>query len=143
MKRLLKYIPIHMHDDFLEYALVYHKLLPENIDSCVQLELIASEYLFKNKKGEKDHVAEKIIKTEKEMFSDVCRKKFTTVDWEEITDISHSKVKVKDSVTPVYALDIICRDVLVKRIVMRDYDKSLRFMDYVYVLWFSHDGQTH
>ena len=141
MKRLLKYIPLHMQDDFLEYALAHHKLLPEKIDSYVQLELVASEYLFKNKKGEKAHVSKEIRKTEKEMFSDICRQKFSDVKWKYVTDISHSKVSVKDSATQVYALDIMYGDKLYKRLVMRDYDKSLRFMGHVYALWFSPDGQ--
>ena len=144
MKRLLKYIPIHMEDNFLKYVLEHYGMSSAEIEMSPDLERMASDYFFKSKEGEKEYVPKsKRIKTEKEVFADICKKKFIVVDWEEVTDISHYKVKVKDSVTPVYALDVICRDVVVKRIVMRDYDKSLRFMDYVCALWFSHDEQTH
>ena len=135
MKRLLKYIPLHMKDDFLKYAYEHHRLSPDKIESAVQLELIAGEYLFKNKKGEDNKETKVKTKTEEEVFVDICDKKFGDISWEKITELVHSEVKIPDSVIPVFALDVMCGDKLEKRLVMRDYDKSLRFMDHVRSIW--------
>ena len=140
MKRLLNYIPIHMQDDFIRYVSVQYKMSPEDIESSDKLSSIAGEYLFKEKTRSK-HSPVKKVKTEKEVFSDICSKKFSDVRWKDVTDISHSKVSVKDSVTQVYALDIMYGDKLYKRLVMRDYEKSLRFMGHVSAIWFSPYGQ--
>ncbi len=126
-----------MQKDFLKYAYEKHKLLPDEIDSYVQLELVAGEYLFKNKKGEKKHEPNKKIETERDVFDEMCENKLGDTKWNKVTEISHAQVRIADSVTPVYALDVMYDKELHKRLVMRDYKKSLRFTDHVCVLWFS------
>lgn len=143
MRRILKYIPVHMENSFVEYVAKEHGLTSKEIESSDRLESIAGEYLFKTKKEEKKDEKSVVEKTEKEVFDGICEKKFTEVLWANVTDISHSEVRIPDSVIPVFALDIMYGDKLSKRIVMRDYEKSLRFMGHVYSLWLSRCERTY
>ncbi len=141
MMEIKKYIPLHMESNFLDYVFSKHKMTKDEVCKSELLESIASEYLFEKK--ESNHEEIKIKKTEEQVFGDILMSKFSDVEWESVTELVHVKVRIPDSATPVYAMEIMYGNELYSRLVMRDYKKSLRFMSYVYKVWFTLGEQPH
>ncbi len=133
---ILKYIPLQKKKDFIRYVLEKHNMTEDEISESSALEGIAGEYLFIEKKEKKSEKIE-VSKSEKEVFESICNGQLGGIIWEEVTEVIHSKVKIPDSVIPVYALEVMYGDELGKRIVMRDHKKSLRFLTHVCDVWLS------
>lgn len=130
MCSLALYVPTYKIEEFRSFVLSRYNA---DIDSSSDEELrsFASVFIY----GEKDEsIKEKVevvkvkIKSEEEMFNDVVNKQLKIVEWDIVDEVSWMPAVTKDTGVFIYAIEVYSKNSLIKRIVMKDKAKSIRFL---------------
>jgi hypothetical protein len=134
MKSLAYYVPGHMIGKFVSYVKENYNQDAKTLDDAL-LTKYSSEFTYGKisdpevtKNVEKK--VEKVEKTEEEIFDEIARKKLE-VDWKDVVELAWMPAVTKDTGDNVYAIEVCSTVGVLKRIVLRDREKSLRFLSYI------------
>ncbi len=134
MSELLKYVPAHRIAEFKRFVLDKHSVIEENIESHDNFEAFVSEFIYGKIEDKKEQVEKDVPKKEKseeEVFDEVVANKLSHVKWDEVKEISWSIAVTKDTLDNVYSIEVCTKTSVLKRIVLRDKEKSLRFLSHI------------
>lgn len=139
MKNLLIYVPGHRIEEFKVFVKSKTGQSAEEV-SDDELKNLSSLFIYgeeENKNEQKTNdsqlqiQAKPKIKSEKEIFDEVVFKQLNGIKWREATSIVWLPAVTKDTADCVYAIEVYRDKVLLKRIVIRNKQKSIRFLMYV------------
>ena len=137
------YIPAHKERDFIsflkmDYGINVADLTDENISKYVSIFIYGKD---EPAKADASQVVTRVEKSEEEVFDEVVKDKLNHVDWNEVSDIIWMPAVTKDTADYIYAIEVYSRNTILKRIVMRDKEKSIRFLSYINKLFIKAIGE--
>jgi len=124
------YIPAHKEGDFIfflerDYGIKVADLTDENVSEYVSIFIYGKD---EPAKVDVPQVVTIVEKSEEEVFNEVVKDKLSHVNWNEVVEISWMPAVTKDTVDYIYAIEVYSGSTMLKRIVMRDKEKSIRFL---------------
>jgi len=124
------YVPSHRVAEFKEYLASKgysgESISEDNIREC------ASCFIYGDEKKEVSEVSEvKKEKSEQEVFGEVIKSKFSNIVWDDVDEVVWMPAVTKDTSDSVFSIELWSLGSVVKRLVLRNKDKSLRFLAYL------------
>ncbi len=134
MRSLAYYVPGHMIGKFIEFVKDNYNVEASTLEDDL-LAKYSSEFTYGKKEEVKTEAPAKVekekVKTEEEVFDEVVKSKFSEIDWKIVYELIWMPAVTKDTSDNVYAIEVCSKEGVLKRIVLRDKDKSLRFLSHV------------
>ena len=127
------HIPAHKEKEFSSflsenYGINVADLTNENVSEYVSIFIYGKDEPVKVEAKQETVVKQK---TEQEVFDEVVKTKLSVVSWEEVYEISWMPAVTKDTADHIYAVEVHSKRSLLKRIVLRDKEKSIRFLSHI------------
>jgi len=124
------HIPAHKEGDFIfflerDYGIKVADLTDENVSEYVSIFIYGKDEPVK---VDIPQVVTRVEKTEEEVFDEVVKDKLDHVNWNEVIEIIWMPAVTKDTVDCIYAIEVYSGSKMLKRIVMRNKEKSIRFL---------------
>lgn len=135
MKKLSLYVPGHRIKEFKAFIESNTGQTVEDLNEA-ELDKLSSLFIYGKEEDKQETNSAPVEvqvkpKTEKEIFDEIVFTKMPGVVWKEVTSIEWTPAITKDTKDLVYAVEVYTNNSLIKRIVMKDKEKSMRFLSHL------------